>query len=185
MSPTLPLAVALRRAGWRAPAVDRTTAAYVSVLAAALAVALFGGALAPADPDASDLNLAFVGPSAGHPLGFDSQGRDLVSRLLAGARTAVLGPMAVVSLTMVLAATIALIAAWRGGRVDRLLSAALDLLFAFPAILLAIVAAAVFGASLTAAVLALAVAYMPYIARVLRSSLVRERRQEYVSACEV
>jgi peptide/nickel transport system permease protein len=80
---------------------------------------------------------------------------------------------------------LAVAAAWAGGWIDSVISTAMDILFAFPAILLAILAAAVFGAGLTAPTLALAIAYTPYIARVLRGAALRERAREYVAACEV
>ena len=80
---------------------------------------------------------------------------------------------------------VAVVCAWSGGWIDAGLSTVMDILFAFPGILLAILAAAVFGASLGAAVIALAIAYTPYIARVLRSAAVRERAREYIAAGEV
>ena len=80
---------------------------------------------------------------------------------------------------------LAVIAAWRRGAVDAVISSSLDVLFAFPGILLAVLAAAVFGAGLTAASIALAVAYLPYVARVLRGAALKERSQPYVAALEV
>ena len=75
--------------------------------------------------------------------------------------------------------------AWFGGRVDTVVSAGLDILFAFPGILLAVLSAAVFGPSLLSAGLALAVAYSPYLARVLRGAALKERAMAYVAALEV
>lgn len=181
--PGLP-GVARRRAR-RIAKSDKVAVACLVVIAIALLAAIFGAALAPHDPNASNLNYAYVGPGAGHLLGFDGQGRDLFSRLLAGARTSILGPAAVVALSLIAGVVLAVIAAWRGGWLDSAISIAMDLLFAFPGILLAVLAAAVFGPSLTAAALALAVAYTPYVARVLRSAAVRERAREYIAACEV
>ena len=86
---------------------------------------------------------------------------------------------------MVAGSVLAVTAAWAGRWVDASISTVLDILFAFPAILLAVLAAAVFGAGLTAPTLALAIAYTPYIARVLRGAALRERAREYVAACEV
>jgi peptide/nickel transport system permease protein len=148
-------------------------------------VAIFGPAIAPHDPNESNLNNAYLGPAPGHLLGYDGQGRDLFSRLLVGARTAILGPAAVVAMSLLAGGVLAIVAAWRGGWLDSTISVAVDILFAFPAILLAVLAAAVFGAGLTAAALAIAVAYMPYVARVLRSAAVRERAREYIAASEV
>lgn len=157
----------------------------IAIVVVAVVVALLGPLLAPQDPDAANLNNAYVGPGAGHLLGFDGQGRDLFSRLLAGARSSMVGPAIVVVVSTTVGVTLALAAAWAGGWVDATISALLDILFAFPAILLAILAAAVFGPSLTAASLALAIAYTPYIARVLRGAALRERAREYVAALEV
>ncbi|HVP01449.1 MAG TPA: ABC transporter permease [Solirubrobacteraceae bacterium] len=164
---------------------DKVAVVCLIVIAVALVVAVVGPALAPHDPNASNLNDAFVGPGGGHLLGYDSQGRDLLSRLLAGARTSILGPAAVVVIAVLVGVVLAVVSAWRGGWVDSGISIVMDILFAFPGILLAILAAAVFGPGLTAAALSLAIAYTPYVARVLRSAAVRERAREYIAASEV
>jgi peptide/nickel transport system permease protein len=108
-----------------------------------------------------------------------------LSRLLAGAQTSMLGPIAVVGMSMAGGTVLALAAAWRRGVTDAVISSGLDILFAFPGILLAVMAATVFGAGLWAAAVALAVAYMPYVARVLRGAALKERSQPYVAALEV
>jgi peptide/nickel transport system permease protein len=156
-----------------------------AVIAIAMIAAIFGPLLAPYDPNLPNLSLSFVGPTAGHVLGYDYQGRDVLSRLLAGARTSMLGPVVVVFLSIVLGSMLAVVAAWRRGTADSVISAVLDILFAFPGILLAILATAVFGPGLTAAAIALSIAYMPYVARVLRGAALRERSQPYISALEV
>jgi peptide/nickel transport system permease protein len=155
------------------------------VIAAAAFVAAFGPILAPESPVLGQLSDSYVGPTVGHLLGFDGQGRDLVSRLLVGARTSMLGPLAVVVICILVGTILAVSAAWRRGAYDAFVSSGLDVLFAFPGILLAILAATVFGAGLFAASLALAVAYTPYVARVLRGAALRERSQQYVAALEV
>ena len=160
------------------------TAAAVVVAIAVLA-ALFGPWLAPGNPDLPDLQIAWVGPAAGHLLGFDFEGRDVLSRLLAGAQSAMLGPLAVVVLAMAGGTAFALISAWRRGATDAVISSGMDVLFAFPGILLAVLAATVFGAGLVAAAVALSIAYLPYVARVLRAAALKERNQPYVQALEV
>ena len=155
------------------------------IIGLAVFLALFGPLLAPHDPDAASLANAYVGPVPGHPLGYDSQGRDLLSRLMAGARTSMVGPFLVVAGSMILGSVLAVAAAWAGRWVDATISTVLDILFAFPAILLAVLAAAVFGAGLKAPAIALAIAYTPYIARVLRGAALRERARDYIAACEV
>jgi peptide/nickel transport system permease protein len=155
------------------------------VIAVATLAALFGTLLAPYSPVLTNLSLAWVGPDGGHLLGFDGQGRDVLSRLLAGAATSMLGPLGVVIGAMTAGTLLAVVAAWRRGAVDAVISSGLDILFAFPGILLAVLAAAVFGAGLPAAATALAVAYTPYVARVLRGAALKERGQPYVAALEV
>jgi peptide/nickel transport system permease protein len=155
------------------------------VIGTATLVAVLGPTLAPETPYIGQLSYSYVGPTAGHPLGFDGLGRDLLSRLLVGARTSMLGPLAVVVICVAVGTLLAVSAAWRRGTYDAIVSAGLDILFAFPGILLAILAATVFGSGLVAASLALAVAYTPYVARVLRGAALRERSQPYVAALEV
>lgn len=159
--------------------------ASAAVIGVATFVACFGVLIAPDNPTVGNLTNAFLGPSAAHPLGFDVDGRDVLSRLLAGTWTSMLGPLLVVGICIVLGTVLAVVAAWRGGAIDTFLSSGLDIAFAFPGILLAIVAAAVFGAGLTAASIALSIAYTPYVARVLRGAALRERSREYVAALEV
>jgi peptide/nickel transport system permease protein len=183
---TAPVLHRFRRAGVRRRRRrGALTYACLAILVVAAVVAALGPALAPHDPNASDLSSAYLGPSGSHLLGFDGNGRDLFSRLLAGARTSLVGPLAVATGSIAIGTSLAIASAWIGGWFDTAVSAALDVLFAFPGILLAVLAAAVFGPSLLAAALALSVAYMPYVARVLRGAALRERGQAYVEALEV
>jgi peptide/nickel transport system permease protein len=176
-----------RRRSWAG--VRRTTSPALIVSAAVIVAATFvavaGPLLAPYNPDLPQLSDYFIGPSPEHLLGFDAQGRDVLSRVLVGARTSMIGPLAVTLICMSLGSLLAVTAAWRGGAYDAVISSGLDIVFAFPGILLAVLAAAVFGAGLTAPVLALSVAYTPYVARVLRGAALRERVQLYVAALEV
>jgi len=155
------------------------------VIVAAAFVAVFGRVLAPLDPDQINLREPYAGTSPGHLLGLDSQGRDILSRLLVGARASLLGPLVVVVLAIAVGCALAILSAWRGGLVDSSISGVLDILFAFPGILLAVLTAAVFGPSLMTAALALSVAYTPYIARVVRSAAVSQRAQPYIASLEV
>ncbi|HJQ07368.1 MAG TPA: ABC transporter permease [Nocardioides sp.] len=155
------------------------------VVGLAALVAVIGPWVAPYDADLSDLASSWIGPVGGHLLGFDVQGRDVLSRLLAGARTSMLGPLAIVVLCMLVGSVLGLVSAWRGGMVDATVGAGLDILFAFPGVLLAALAAAVFGAGIGAAVIAMAVAYTPFVARVLRSAMLKERSQPYIAALEI
>lgn len=157
----------------------------VTVVAVAILVAILGPALSPFDPNASDLSFANVGPYENHFLGFDGQGRDLLSRLLVGARTTILGAGFAAIVAVVIGTALAISTAWFGGTFDTVVSAGLDVVFAFPAILLAVLAAAVFGPSLFSAAVSLAIAYSPYLARVLRGAALKERAMTYIAALEV
>jgi peptide/nickel transport system permease protein len=159
--------------------------ASAAIIALAALIAVFGPLLAPFAPDQGDLSHAFVGGNPAHPLGFDSQGRDLLSRLLVGARSSMLGAFIVVALSMTAGTVLAVVAAWKRGWVDNLISSGADLVFAFPGLLLAVLAAAVFGPSQLSAALSLAVAYTPYVARIIRGAALRERSLPYIEALEV
>jgi len=187
VAPPLEAVAAVERRSWLALLRATGAAGVASAVAIAIAafVAAFGPLLAPDSPYLGQLSSSYVGPTGGHLLGFDGQGRDLLSRLLGGARTSLVGPLTVVVICILAGTVLAVSAAWKRGTYDAFVSSGLDVLFAFPGILLAILAAAVFGAGLVAASLALAVAYTPYVARVLRGAALRERSQQYVAALEV
>jgi peptide/nickel transport system permease protein len=148
-------------------------------------LAVIGPILAPHAPNLVDLSRSYAPPSPSHPLGFDQEGRDIFSRLLFGARTSFLGPLTIVIVATVTGALLAVVAAWRGGWLDAALAGLTDLSFAFPGILLAVMAAAIFGAGLTASVIALCIAYTPYMARVIRSAALREVGKDYVDSLRV
>jgi len=163
--------------GWPATAVIA-----VGVLGFLVLVALLGPLIRPHDPDTVDLFNAYAPSSGEHLLGTDNSGRDLLSRLIAGAVPSLLGPLLLVSVATTVSVVLALTAAWFGGWVDTAIARTLDVLLALPGLLVAIIVAAVFGASLTTAALALSIAYVPFICRVLRAEALRERRQPYVHA---
>ncbi|MFT6534742.1 MAG: peptide/nickel transport system permease protein [Alpinimonas sp.] len=152
----------------------------IGVIGVVLLAALFAPLIAPFDPTVGSVTERYLGSSAVHLLGTDQAGRDIFSRLVWGARSSLTGPIIVVTVTAIFGTGIALIAVWWGGLVDSGLSRVLDLLFAFPNLLLAMLAIAVFGPSLTTAALALAIAYIPYTARVIRSQAMRERNLPYI-----
>ncbi len=139
--------------------------------------------LAPYAPDRTDILSSNLGPSSAHLLGTDSLGRDVFSRVLYGARLSLLAPFLVIVIAAAAGTALALSSAWIGGRYDTVVSRVLDVLFAFPSLLLAILAVAVLGAGAVAPVVALAIVYTPYLARVVRTVALRERRLPYIDAC--
>ncbi|MFD5248188.1 ABC transporter permease [Amycolatopsis sp. NPDC058340] len=156
-------------------------------IAAGICVVLVLAALAapwlmPHDPYAVDAANVFSGPSTEHPLGTDDTGRDLLSRLLDGARLSLLGPLLVTLLSAGLGTAVGVLAAWRGGALDAVVARVLDVMFAFPGIVLAIIVAALFGSGFLAPVIALSLAFLPITARVMRAAAMRERGLPYVEA---
>jgi peptide/nickel transport system permease protein len=148
----------------------------------AIGAALLGPALSPYDPASQELARRLEGPSLSHPLGLDELGRDILARLLAGARISLLVGLAVVSVSSTIGMLMGSIAGYFGGRVDDLISRVIDVLMAFPGILLAIALVAVLGPSLRNVVLALSVIGWVGYARLVRGQALRAREFDFVQA---
>ena len=155
------------------------------VLAVVTLSAIFAPWIAPYDPDAVDFTAFYAPPSAAHWLGTDSLGRDTLSRIIWCGRTALICPLAVVVFSTVLGILLGLLAGWRGGWIDAVLGRVFDVLFAFPSLLIAIMAVALFGKGLVAPVIAMSIAYAPFVARLTRSLVAAERSRPYVAAYRV
>ena len=153
----------------------------VIVLVAVLA-ALVGPALSPYNPAAQELARRLEPPTLSHPFGLDELGRDILARLVAGARISLLVGLAVVSVSSVVGMLVGSIAGYFGGRVDGVISRVVDILMAFPGILLAIALVAVLGPSLTNVVLALSVIGWVGYARLVRGQALRARELDFVHA---
>ena len=145
------------------------------VVLIAVFAAVVGPALTPYDPAAQELARRLEGPSLAHPFGLDELGRDILSRLLSGARISLLVGLAVVSVSSFFGMFLGSIAGYFGGVVDDAVSRVVDVLMAFPGILLAIALVAVLGPSLTNVVLALSIIGWVGYARLVRSQALRAR----------
>jgi peptide/nickel transport system permease protein len=152
------------------------------IVALAVFAAVAGPVLTPYDPASQTLAQRLEGPSAAHPLGLDELGRDILARLLSGARISLLVGLAVVSVSSLIGMTLGSAAGYFGGLVDEIISRAIDILMAFPGILLAIALVAVLGPSLTNVVIALSVIGWVGYARLVRGQALRTRELEYVQA---
>ncbi|WP_406365818.1 ABC transporter permease [Streptomyces sp. NBC_01546] len=148
-------------------------------------VALAAPWLAPHDPNAVDFGASLANPSSELLLGGDIGGRDTLSRLIAGARVSLLGPLCVVALSTLLGVVIGVAAAWRGGALDALLSRPSELLLAFPGLLLAMLLVSLYGRGLIAPVIALSLAYTPFVSRLARSLALAEAGKPYLAAYRV
>jgi peptide/nickel transport system permease protein len=158
-------------------AAAKVAAAYIAIVVLA---AILAPVIAPHDPNTINPIASYAGASPGHLLGQDAAGRDIFSRLLFGARLSLLGPFAVVGLSLIVGIPAGLVAGWRGGVVDALLSRITDALLAFPPLLLAIVIAATFGAGFRTSIIAITVTYIPLLMRVARGLTLVEREKTYV-----
>jgi peptide/nickel transport system permease protein len=145
-------------------------------------IALVGPALAPFDPTEQALDRMLQPPGRGHLLGTDDLGRDILSRLLYGARVSLGVGVAAVGLAFGLGGVLGLVAGYRGGWFDEILMRVLDGLLAFPAIVLALAITAVLGPSLGHAMIAIAIVGIPGFARLARGQVLTLRSREFVEA---
>src|SRR6266566_5036428 len=156
--------------------------AAIVILGALAAIA--GPFLTPFDPAAQDLALRLAAPSRLHPFGLDELGRDILARVLAGARISFLVGITVVSVSASLGTVLGAIAGYFGGVLDDLISRVIDVLLAFPGLLLAIALVAVLGPSLGNVLFALTVIGWVGYARLVRGQALRAREFEYVRAAQ-
>jgi peptide/nickel transport system permease protein len=148
----------------------------------AVVAALVGPALVPHDPSAQELALRLEGPSTSHPFGLDELGRDILARVLAGARISLLVGLVVVGVSATLGVALGAVAGYFGGYIDEAIGRIIDVLLAFPGLLLAIALVAVLGPSLQNVILALALIGWVGYARLVRGQVLRARELEYVQA---
>jgi len=156
-------------------------------IGAFLVIAIVGAAilaplLVPFDPAVQQLALRLEGPTGAHWFGLDELGRDILSRVLLGARVSLLVGLVVVGVSSTLGMAMGAVAGYYGGRVDQVISRVMDVLLAFPGLLLAIALVAVLGPSLVNVVLALTVIGWVGYARLVRGQVLRAREFEYVMA---
>ena len=153
----------------------------LAVVILLVVVAVLVPVLAPYNPLAIDLRDKFAAPSLGHLLGTDNAGRDVLSRLMWGARPALLG----VAVALCTAAAVGLpwgaCAGYVGGRTDALLMRGADAVLVFPGLILALVLTAVLGPSLRSSMVALGIVYAPVLARVTRAGVLGVRDREFVT----
>jgi len=152
------------------------------IVGVALLAALIGPSITPFDPATQQLALRLAAPSLAHPFGLDELGRDILARVLAGARISFLVGLTVVLVSSAVGTLLGAIAGYFGGRVDDVISRVIDTLLAFPGLLLAIALVAVLGPSLANVLFALTVIGWVGYARLVRGQVLRAREFEYVQA---
>jgi len=165
-----------------APLRRLTTATAALALAVLVFVALFANFLAPHDYARQDRGAAFRAPSREYPLGTDNFGRDVLSRLIYGARVSLAVAVGVEGVELLFGLSLGMLAGLKGGRLDNAVMRATDVMFAFPDILLAILITGTLGKSLVNVFLALALVGWPGMVRLVRSQVLTLRDREFVEA---
>jgi peptide/nickel transport system permease protein len=152
------------------------------VLLAIIVVATFDQTFAPQSANAQDIPNRLEGPSWSHPFGTDDLGRDILSRVILGASVSLKVGFLSVGLALVVGTVLGLLAGFYGRWVDDVLMRIMDMLFAFPAVLLAIAILAIRGPGTSNTIIAIAIVYVPIFARVTRASVLGVREEVYVRA---
>ena len=154
-------------------------------------VAVFATFIAPHAPDTQDTSALLVPPawqtggSWIYPLGTDSIGRDILSRVIYGSRYSLFIGLIVVAISLVGGIVLGLIAGFARGAIDNLIMRVMDVLLAFPSLLLALVLVTILGPGLLNAMIAIAISYQPHYVRLARASVLGERSKDYVTAAMV
>ena len=181
------LSRAPRRARWISEILDFVRRRPLGAVGAALillmvAMAATAGLIAPYNPVANDYTAMLAAPSSEHWLGTDAHGRDVLTRILYGSRTALMVGLGASALGAVLGSLIGVASAYFGGRVDLVVQRIMDVFFAFPVIILALAVVAVLGTGAGNVILAIATPMVPRCARVVRSSALAVREMPYIDA---
>ncbi len=152
------------------------------VLTLVAIMGVFGTAIAPYDPNGMDFANRFASPSFAHWMGTDDFGRDIFSRIIVGARVSLLSGVVAVSVATAVGTSLGLIAGYSTRLTDEVIMRAMDVLYAFPAILLAIAVLAALGKGIENAMIAIGVVYIPIFARIARAAVLGIRNEEFIIA---
>ena len=162
---------------------NKTAVVGLVIIATFILVAIIAPLLAPMDPLEQNIALRKSAPfTNGFILGSDDLGRDMLSRIIYGARISMIIGVLAVSISLVCGGLIGLISAYYGGIVDKIVMRIIDIMLAFPYILLTIVVVAILGPSLTNGMIAIGISQIPSYARVVRASVLAEKESDYVIA---
>jgi peptide/nickel transport system permease protein len=152
------------------------------VAAIVVVMGVFGHLVAPQSPSAQDLAEPLAGPSSGHWLGTDALGRDVLSRVIAGARTALVGPLVIAAGAVILGNLLGLVAGYRGKLVDATIMRWVDFMWSMPALLVIIVVAGALNGGYWTAVVLLLLLSIPFDARITRAATLEQVQRPYVEA---
>ncbi|MFL5962247.1 MAG: ABC transporter permease [Gaiellaceae bacterium] len=158
------------------------TSVSVCIVAVIVILAIFGSLIEPHDPAAQDLFHTSAGPSSGHWLGTDGLGRDIFSRMIAGAGAAITGPLVVAFTGLLAASALGILSGYMGGVIDMVIQRFVDFMFALPGLLIAIVIVGVVGGGYWLAVMVLSLLNFSGGVRILRGAALEQRALPYVEA---
>ncbi|KMO74527.1 ABC transporter permease [Mycolicibacterium obuense] len=170
-----------RVSSWRILARNPVTAVSALVLLAVAVIAVFANAIAPHGVNDVDVPDALQPPSGAHWFGTDELGRDVLSRVLVATQASMRVAVISVAFAVVVGVTVGVLAGYRGGWLDTVLMRLVDVMFAFPVLLLALAVVAILGPGLTTTILAIGIVYTPIFARVARASTLGVRTEPYVA----
>lgn len=155
----------------------------VSLVLIVVVVAILSPLLIPAEwATRMDMRARLAPPSLAHPLGTDQLGRDLLYRVLLGARTSVYIAASAVLMSLLIGLPLGLVSGFLGGRTDNVLMRLVDTMLSFPALLLALTISAILGPNLQNTIIAIGIAFTPYLARIIRGEALRVAQMPYVEA---
>lgn len=155
----------------------------LAIITVLVVAAILGPIIAPYDPTAMvDFNSRFSPPTLEHPFGLDELGRDQFSRILHGARVSLQVGVISVTIATIIGTTLGMIAGYGNRIIDEIIMRSMDVLFAFPAILLAIAVLAILGRGVTNAMIAIGIVYIPIFARIARGEVLTVKNEEFVEA---
>lgn len=164
----------------------KTRLAFFLVLALLLlSAALFADRLCPYDPNAQDYAISLQPPSAAHPFGTDRYGRDMLSRVIAGARASIFSTLALVAAASAAGTAVGAACGYFGGRADAVVMRISDVCLAFPGLVLALAIAAVLNGGIQNAVIALALISWPKYARTARSRTLALKGSDFIAAARL
>jgi peptide/nickel transport system permease protein len=143
---------------------------------------VLGPALAPFDPFKQNFDKKFLPPNLTHPFGTDQFGRDILSRVLLGARYTILSGIGVVLLAASIGTVLGLISGFSGGLISEIIMRLADIFIAFPSLILAILVAATLGPGLTNSLIALSITWWPWYCRLIRGQVLSIRESLYIEA---
>ena len=152
------------------------------MLVVVVLAAVFAAQVSPYNPTRQDFRVERQPPSAAHLMGTDELGRDVLSRVVWGARESLKAGAVAASIALVVGLVLGMLAAYYGGGLDNLIMRLMDVILAFPYILLAITVVAILGPGLQNAMIAIGIVYVPHYARVVRGSVLSIRARDYVDA---